>query len=134
MGAVPLPRQALLRASLAAAALLVAAWLAISLRDERLLVSGIRQMEEQPPNSAQAELNFRHASLLNKSQQPELFEASAWYVQGRRAEAIAMLQRLLADEPDNRSGWILLETWLRPADPRAADAAEARARELDGNY
>ena len=117
---------------LAAAALAIAAWLTLSLSNERLQVAGIKLMAAEPPQPAEALVKFRQASRLNASQQPELFEASALFVQGDRAGAADMLRELLADEPDNRTGWLLLAAWLRPTDPRGAEAAAARARALDG--
>lgn len=110
-----------------------AAWLAVSLRDERLQVRGIELLAESPPKPALALDDFRRASLLSASQQPELFQASVYFVQGRRATAIAMLRSLLAAEPDNRTGWILLANWLRATGKPGAEQAYARARSLDGN-
>ena len=123
-----------LRVALVAGAVVVAGWLALSLRNERLQVSGIRLMAAQPPQPAQALRDFRAASRLSASQQPELFEASAYFAQGDRARAIGMLRSLLAEEPDNRTGWLLLAGWLRPTDPRGAESAAARARALNGNF
>ena len=123
-----------LRVILVAAALVVAGWLALSLRNERLQVSGIRLMAEQPPQPALALDRFRQASLLSASQQPELFEASAYYAKGQPQRAVTMLRDLLAQEPDNRTGWLLLSAWLRPTDPAGAKAATERARALDGSF
>ena len=91
-------------------------------------------MAAKTPQPAQALGKFREASRLSASQQPELFEASAYFAQGERARAIGMLRGLLAEEPDNRTGWLLLATWLRPTDPRGADDAAARARALNGTF
>ena len=126
-----LPRTAL-RALLVLAALVVVAWLALSLRNERVQVAGIKLMAETPPQPALALGKFQQASTLSASQQPELFEASAYFALGERARALAMLRELLKEEPDNRTGWLLLSAWLRPSDPAAADRAEDRARVLDG--
>ncbi len=134
VSSAPVPRHALLRVVLFAVALVVASWLALSLANERIQVSGIRLMAEQPPQPGLALDNFRQASRLSASQQPELFEASAYFAQGRREKAVAMLRGLLAEEPDNRTGWLLLSTWLRPTNPDAADAAAERARALDGSF
>jgi len=127
-------RGTALRVILVAAALVVAGWLALSLRNERLQVSGIKLMAEQPPQPTLALDRFRQASLLSASQQPELFEASAYYAQGQPQRAITMLRDLLAQEPDNRTGWLLLSAWLRPTDPAGAKAATERARALDGSF
>ena len=118
--------------ALVVGALACAAWLAVSLRNERLQVAGIKLLQEEPPQATLALQDFQRASQLSASQQPELFEASVYFAQGQRARAIGMLRGLLADEPKNRTGWLLLSNWLRPSHPRAADAALARARALDG--
>ncbi|MFM9127580.1 MAG: hypothetical protein ACKOTA_08510 [Solirubrobacterales bacterium] len=132
MSPSPTYSQAVVRVVLAGAALVIAAWLALSLSNERLQVAGIKLMSDDPPQAAVALEKFRQASRLNASQQPELFEASALFVQGERTKAIGMLRGLLAEEPDNRTGGLLLAAWLRPTDPGGADAATARARALDG--
>ena len=134
MSSTDVHRGLALRVILVAAALVVAGWLALSLRNERLQVSGIRLMAEQPPQPALALDRFRQASLLSASQQPELFEASAYYAQGQPQRAVTMLRDLLAQEPDNRTGWLLLSAWLRPTDPAGANAAAERARVLDGSF
>jgi predicted Zn-dependent protease len=127
-------RGPVLRVILVASALAVACWLALSLRNERLQVAGIRLLADQPPQPALALEKFRGASRLSASQQPELFEASAYYAQGQPQRAITMLRGLLAQEPDNRTGWLLLSVWLSPIDPTGAKAAAERARVLDGSF
>ena len=117
-----------------ALALLCAGWLAVSLRNERLQVAGIRLLAEKPPQVDAALDDFRRASQLSASQQPELFEASVYFLKGQRPRAISMLRGLLAREPDNRTGWLLLSAWLRPTDPAGANAAAERARVLDGSF
>lgn len=134
MSSTDVHRGTALRVALVAAALVVAGWLALSLQNERLQVSGIKLMAAQPPQPALALRKFRQASRLSASQQPELFEASAYYVQGQPQRAVTMLRGLLAREPDNRTGWLLLSAWLRPTDPAAAEAAARRARVLDGSF
>jgi len=121
------------RAALAVLALLCAGWLGVSLRNERLQVAGIKLLAQQPPRADAAFDDFRKASLLSASQQPELFEASVFFLQGERPKAIAMLRGLLAEEPDNRTGWLLLGNWLRATGDPGADRAYARARALNGN-
>jgi len=126
------PANIALRAALVALALVCAAWLALSLRNERLQTAGIKLFQRPQPDFSLALDDFRRASELSASQQPELFEASVYFAQGQGPKAIAMLRALLAAEPDNRTGWLLLSNWLRPTDPGGADAALARYRALDG--
>ncbi len=122
-----------IRAALVALALACAGWLAVSLRNERLQVSGIKLLAEQPPRADAAFDDFRKASLLSASQQPELFQASVYFLKGDRPRAIAMLRGLLAEEPENRTGWLLLGNWLRATGAPGADSAYARARALNGD-
>ena len=127
------PVNLLLRVALVIAALAAAGWLALSLQNERLQVAGIKLMAGSPPQPGPALEKFRRASRLSASQQPEQFQANAYFTRGERSRAVAMLRGLLAKEPDNRTGWLLLGNWLAPDNPREADAAFARARALNGS-
>lgn len=113
-------------------ALACAAWLGVSLRNERLQVDGIKALAQKPPDTAAAFEDFRRASQLSASQQPELFEASVYFVEGERTKAIVLLRGLLESEPDNRTGWVLLGNWLEASGEPGAEAAYARARRLNG--
>ena len=126
-------RALVVRTALVALALLCAGWLAVSLRNERLQVAGIRLLAEKPPQVDAALDDFRRASQLSASQQPELFEASVYFLKGQRPRAISMLRGLLAREPDNRTGWLLLGNWLQASGDPGAARAYARARELNGS-
>ena len=116
--------------SLLAAAIF--AWLVISWNDDRLQTQGIVLLERQPPETAEALERFRSAKLLSASLQPDAFEASALFLNGDRARAVAGLERLLQSEPENRTGWLLLGSWLRSDDPIASARAFERAAQLDG--
>ena len=110
----------------------IVAWLVISWNDDRLQTQGIVLLERQPPQTAEALESFRSAKLLNASLQPDAFEASALFLNGDRARAIAQLEGLLRSEPENRTGWLLLGNWLSSDDPAGAARAFERAAALDG--
>lgn len=129
----PLPPRALaLRLLLSLFAVAAVGWLLVSWHDERLQTEGILLLAEQPARPAEAIERFRDAQLLSASLQPQLFEASAVFLLGDRARAIADLRRLLGREPRNRTGWLLLGNWLLTDDPPGAEAAFRRAAALDG--
>jgi cytochrome c-type biogenesis protein CcmH/NrfG len=110
----------------------IVAWLVISWNDDRLQTQGIVLLERQPPETAEALERFRSAKLFNASLQPDAFEASALFLAGDRARAVAKLERLLQIEPENRPSWLLLGNWLRSDDPIASARAFERAAQLDG--
>ena len=110
----------------------IVAWLVISWNDDRLQTQGIVLLERQPPQTAKALESFRSAKLFNASLQPDAFEASVLFLNGDRARAVARLEGLLEGEPENRTGWLLLGSWLRSDDPIASARAFERAAQLDG--
>lgn len=113
-------------------ALLAAAWLAVALRDVRLQEEGIRLLQQSPPRPGAALERFRDAQRWNASRQPRQFEAAALFLDGRREAAIAMIEEVLAAEPENRAAWILLASWTRGTDEARSAQAARRAAELDG--
>lgn len=117
---------------LVAAALACATWLAVSLRNEQLIAASSSALASPNADDAAILADLRRASRLNASPQPRLLEAVLEMRQGRRSRAVSGLRAILADEPLNRPVWLLLSKWLRPIDPRGADAALARYQELDG--
>lgn len=123
---------AVLRGFLVAVALVTAVWLALSLRNERLLSYSSRSLSAPTVQASKVRQSLRDARTLNASRQPELLEAALLKREGESAAAIRVLRSILQKEPDNRPVWLLLSTWLRPLDPRGADDALARARTLDG--
>lgn len=121
-----------LRALLTLLAVLACGWLLVSWRDERLQTEAIVLLAEQPPQAAEAIPRLQDAQLLSASLQPQAFKASADFILGDHRKAIAELQAVLDQEPENRTGWLLLGNWLLAVSPAASARAFARAAELDG--
>ncbi|GEM_PF-1023095 len=119
----------LLLSLLAAAAV---AWLLISWNDQRLQTEAIVLLTQRPPQAMLAVDRLRSAKLLSASLQPDAFEASAFFLAGNRAKAIAQLESLLRKEPENRTGWLLLGKWLQADNPAGSARAFSRAAQLNG--
>ena len=123
----------LARAALLATALLSAGWLALMLHDQRLQDSAVKLLQQRPPQLAAARAKLESAGRLSASLQPRQIATTATFFSGDAAGAATQLRKLLADEPRNRTGWLLLGTYLERIDPRGAAQARARAAVLDGH-
>lgn len=72
------------------------------------------------------------ARLLSVDQTPRLNEGLLLFATGRRLEGRAILERVVADEPENVDGWLALYTVTsRSGDRRGATAAARRVRALN---
>ena len=67
---------------------------------------------------------------LNPDRRPDLYEAVVLGRAGRTREAIAVLRRAVAAEPENLEAWALLARAAGSEDPALAARARARQREL----
>jgi len=121
------------RAGMATVALLVAAWLALSLHNAVLtdrtavltLSAGPRDTPQVRRRYAlQALEHARSARLLNPDRAPDTYAALAVWLLGRRAESLRQLDALARAQPDDAFVWLSVLTVARGADP----AREARAR------
>ena len=83
-----------------------------------------------PEPVARAEDLLRADRLLNPDRRPDLYEAVVLGRAGRTREAIAVLRRTVAAEPENLEAWALLARAARTEDPALAARARARQREL----
>jgi hypothetical protein len=79
---------------------------------------------------ARAEDLLRADRRLNPDRRPDLYEAVVLGRAGRTPEAIAVLRRTVAAEPENLEAWALLARAARTEDPALAARARARQREL----
>ena len=79
---------------------------------------------------ARAEDLLRTDRRLNPDRRPDLYEAVVLGRAGRTREAIAVLRRTVAAEPENLEAWALLARAARTEDPALAARARARQREL----
>ena len=83
-----------------------------------------------PETVARAEDLLRADRRLNPDRRPDLYEAVVLGRAGRTREAIAVLRRTVAAEPENLEAWALLARAARTEDPALAARARARQREL----
>ena len=83
-----------------------------------------------PERVARAEDLLRADRRLNPDRRPDLYEAVVLGRAGRTREAIAVLRRAVAAEPENLEAWALLARAARTEDPALAARARARQREL----
>jgi hypothetical protein len=102
------------RCTLVAVALLVAVWLALSLRATRLEADG-REVVERAQRGAvtHAEVeegldDLRRARRFNADQDVRLAEVALLTEAGRADEAAVLALRVVADEPDNLDAWVFL--------------------------
>ena len=79
---------------------------------------------------ARAEDLLRSDRRLNPDRRPDLYEAVVLGRAGRGSEAIAVLRRTVAAEPENLEAWALIARAARTEDPALAARARARQREL----
>jgi predicted Zn-dependent protease len=121
------------RAVVATVAVLVLAWLGIMERDARLQARGIAAAQELDVagNGARAERAFRDARLLTPDTAPDVSRAFLLRATGRQDEAIALLDDVVAREPENVTAWGVLATFARGHDATAFARAVSARRRLD---
>lgn len=127
-GAVP--RLGLLLAAAAAVA-----WLALGLRSASLEASGAAVATGPasgltPARVSRALDELERADDALPRRDPAVLRARLLERTGRRPQALAILRRLVAEEPENSRYWIAVARTARRADPALAARARARLREL----
>ena len=83
-----------------------------------------------PGEVARAEDLLRADRRLNPDRRPDLYEAVVLGRAGRTRDAIAVLRRTVAAEPENLEAWALLARAALSQDPALAARARARQRAL----
>jgi len=125
----------MVRALLVLLALLAGGWLVVQERAARA-ESELEAIAFDPGGAlgpaavARAEDLLRADRRLNPDRRPDLYEAVVLGRAGRTREAIAVLRRAVAAEPENLEAWALLARAARTEDPALAARARARQREL----
>jgi hypothetical protein len=124
-----------IRALIVVLALLAGGWLAVQERAAQA-ESELEAIAFEPGGGlgsetvARAEVLLRTGRRLNPDRRPDLYEAVVLGRAGRRSEAIAVLRRTAAAEPENLEAWALLARAARTEEPALAARARARQREL----
>ena len=124
---------AIARILLAAVSIAVLAWLGTMERNERLIARGVVATGklDVPGTVAQADADLRSARFLNPDTTPDLARALIFGVVRQPARAVAILERVLRDEPDNVGAWAQLLAVTARRDPVTARRARAELRRLD---
>lgn len=132
----------LLRAGMALVALLVAAWLGLSLRNavltNRVFRLAIAASVPVRGGSASARQSFaraaiddaKRARLLNPDRVAEIYATAALAVLGRRAEALHELDEIARVQPDNAYVWVAMASLSHGFDRAREARANARLAEL----
>jgi tetratricopeptide (TPR) repeat protein len=146
-----LSSQVLLRFALVAVAFAAIAWLALGLRAIHLEAEGRQVLENaQRGEITRSELQegldlLRRAQRANPDKDPRLAESVLLIEAERENAAITLAERVMADEPENLEGWLVLylaaiRTGDRPRaarvlrriehlNPQVADGLRGRARD-----
>jgi hypothetical protein len=117
---------------LAGVALLVLAWLALSLRAFHQEAEGREVLDHaQLGHIGDAEVSrgldaLRRARSFNADAEPLLAEVQLLVAAGRDREAAAVAKRLVAQEPDDLEGWIALSLAATVTHDRALRARALR--------
>ncbi len=133
------------RLALALVALLLLAWLAVDYRDSRLIRRAesvaVGPFPSRPHLPAyfrsvgRAVHDARDARALNPdSSEPVQVQAALDVKRGRPGSAIALLKRLVRDEPRDIRAWAMLAQIAEGPDPALSRRAIRRVAELDPEY
>jgi predicted Zn-dependent protease len=128
----------LTRCALVAVALLAGAWLVLGVRaldlqsDAESVRSGPQGAALTPDDADRARSFLHRARLLSVDKSPLLNEGVLLLATGRREEGVAILERVVAEEPDNLEAWIVLyNVYSRSSDAKRAREALRRIRALN---
>lgn len=111
--------------ALAAGAWLVVGYRAVELAADATTVDpGARTARLSSGETRRALDALDRARLLSVDTRPLLNEGLLLFATGRRAEGVAVVKRVVAEEPENIDGWLSLY-YLYLAEGNSSDAAEA---------
>jgi hypothetical protein len=128
----------LVRCAIVVIALAVVAWLALSIRALDLEAQGqVTALRANSGKISAAEFErgrdaLQRSRRFNADTTPLLDEALLLAGVGRRRKSLAIAERAVADEPENRDAWTFLYRAAHAFGDRATEARAARAiRALD---
>ncbi len=123
------------RTILAAVALLVVAWSAVLVRDERLARQAEDSILGNPKMSdarwAEAMEQLEDAELLNPGTPWKLARAQALLLRRDRQAALRVADSVVESEPDNLAAWAVVLRATRGRDARRSAEARAEIRRLN---
>lgn len=119
------------RICLGVVAVLAAAWLGLSLRNDQITINGLKNSiyaaATPSPGPAKDRLlestlrDLRRAQLLNPDRTPAIYESLVQSGTDREAAA-QRLAKLTRSYPEDAFAWAAILRVLPPSDPRAAEA------------
>jgi hypothetical protein len=121
------------RSALVAVALVAGAWLVLGFRAIELEADGqsiFERAQRGPIPVAEVRRGqdlLQRAGRFNADQSPLLYESFLLFDTGRYAEAAETAERLVADEPDNVDGWIVLYLAARGPEGASGERDPERA-------
>ncbi len=118
------------RLALAAAVVALAAGLAVELRASRLTDRSISLAFDRSASFEERHDVLRRARERNVDSFPDVLDADLLRRAGREREAVAILERVVRDEPENSVAWLRLAVTTQATDPRRSAEAARRARSL----
>ena len=122
--------SALIRCGLVALALAAGAWLVVGYRaveleaDATTVDPGARTARLSSGETRRALDALDRARLLSVDTRPLLNEGLLLFATGRRDKGVAVVNRVVAEEPENIDGWLSLY-YLYLAEGNSSDAAQA---------
>jgi hypothetical protein len=126
------------RCALVVIALLAGAWLVLGIRsvgleeDGRAVLARAQGGKASPDEVRRGLSSLRRARRFSADKSPLLDEAFLLSAVGRSREGIDVAERLVAEEPDNIDGWIVVYLGSRELnDPERAAQAMRRVRALN---
>lgn len=125
-----------IRVTVALAAVLAIAFLAVGLRNTWLEQRGLELGQSSGAThdasvARQAERDLRAAETLNPDPTPTLYRGGLAFRLGRPHEAVDLLRQVTREESENLDAWgLLAQAALAAGDRGLARQAAARAREL----
>ena len=123
----------LARLAVALISLAAVGWLAVMQVDARHYDRGIAVAGklDNPRTIARAEADFKAARRLTPDRTPDIGRALTLWTTGRAAPARALLEDVVAAEPDNLSAWTALGLVNAGKDPALTRRVAAENRRLD---
>jgi hypothetical protein len=129
---------AVTRIALATIALLVGAWLALGYRaldlesEAEMVSSGPRGGPVTPGELRRVQTSLQRARFLSVDKAPLLNEGLLLFALRRREEGLALVERVVEEEPDNLDAWVALyPLYSTSGDPKRAARALRRVSALN---
>jgi hypothetical protein len=122
------------RFALVTIALLAGAWLALGVRalDLESDATTERSRTVTPDPVSRAQDSLQRARFMSVDKAPLLNEGLLLFAAGRRTEGLALVERVVEEEPDNLDAWVALyPIYSTSGDPKGAAHALRRVSALN---